>query len=117
MNKRHKIHPSRIIHKGTYMHDMLSVSCPIFDPLTKMYQVIFENECGVYVIMYLITEDGDYIYQSHHIEPEEDHIPELTVIEYEDPIEEVQERFETFDTFWGMVEENLPDLTEDPEEI
>jgi hypothetical protein len=100
------------------MHDMLSVSCPIFDPLTKMYQVIFENECGVYVIMYLITEDGDYIYQSHHIEPEEeDHIPELTVIEYEDPIEEVQERFETFDTFWGMVEENLSDLTEDPEEI
>jgi len=67
--------------------------------------------------MYLITEDGDYIYQSHHIEPEEDHIPELTVIEYEDPIEEVQERFETFDAFWEMVEENLSDLTENSEEI
>lgn len=99
------------------MHDMLSVSCPIYDPLTKMYQVIFENECGVYVIMYLITEDGDYIYQKHHIEPEEDHVPELTVVEYNEPIEELQEKSETFETFWEMIEENLSDLTEDPEKI
>lgn len=117
MNKPNNIHPSRVIKKGHYMHDIISACCPIYDPLTETYQVALTSECSVMFINYLITEDGDYVFRTHHVEEDEEHVHEIVTIEYDAPVEEVRENIEIFDTFWEMVEENLPELIEDTEEI
>lgn len=117
MNKPHKIHPSRIIRKGHYMHDILSACCPVYDPVSETFQVALTSECSVMFINYIITTDGDYVFQNQHIEEDDEHVHEMIVVEYEAPVEEVRENIETFETFWAMVEENLPELIEDPEEI
>jgi hypothetical protein len=93
------------------MHDILSACCPVYDPVSETFQVALTSECSITFINYIITTDGDYVFQSQHIEvEEEDHIHEMTVIEYDGPVEEIREKVETFETFWGMVDENLPDL-------
>jgi hypothetical protein len=117
MNNPNNIHPSRIIQKGHYMHDIISACCPIYDPVTESYQVMLTSECSVMFISYVITEDGDYVFRTHHVEEDEEHVHEIIAIEYEVPVEQVREDIKTFDTFWEMVEENLPELIDDPEEI